>query len=339
MDFTHLYLELTSACNLACRHCCVGNNATRELDHVAELLHSFSGKGKYITLSGGEPLLRRDWVDIAALSQGLGFTTTLFTNGTLVEAHIESLLALQVKVAISLDGADDAHNQLLRGPSYRKVMKAVDLLVEAGKEKEVALSVTPTSLNLDQVEPLARFAVSKGIEHFHVSLLEARGRAGDADLELSDDEKVWLMKTLYLLARTYEGVLTIELSEGADLLYDTWNFGKNIMENPLGKTLKVTAEGKVYTSTFVEGDLFCLGSYPGTPLDQLMNSPKVEELASAIRRRKDVITQCRECIFNPVCCSGIYTLAYDKHKTIWVPDEYCKANQAIFDMAIAGVRK
>lgn len=339
MNFTHLYLELTSACNLSCRHCCIGNEPKRELRQVAELLESFSEKGKYITLSGGEPLLRKDWADIAELTQQLGFTTTLFTNGTLVEENVGALSKAQLKVALSLDGADEAHNQALRGPSYKKVMKAIDLLADAGKEKEMALSFTPTSLNVDQVEPLARFAVSKGIEHFHVSLLEMRGRAGGTDLELSDDEKVWLMKTLYELARTYEGVMDVELSEGTDLLYDTWNFGKKIMENPLGKTLKVTAEGKVFTSTFVEGDLFFLGTYPDKSLDELMNSPKVEELAASLRKRGEVITQCRECIFNPLCCAGICTLAYDKHKTIWVPDEYCKANQAIFERALCGVKK
>ncbi|KYK35900.1 MAG: hypothetical protein AYK19_01460 [Theionarchaea archaeon DG-70-1] len=335
MDFIHLYLELTSACNLSCRHCCVGNKPLAELQNVKKLLETFSGKGgQYITLSGGEPLLRKDWADIAEYSNQLGVTTTLFTNGTLVQENLSSILDLGLKVALSLDGIDEGINRLLRGESYQKVMKSINLLVEAGREKEIALSYTPTSVNLDQLEPLITFAVSKGIEHFHISFLEVRGRAGTKDFELTDAEKVTLMKMLYELAKTYEGVLTLELSEGTDLLYDTWNFGKNILQNPLGRTLKFTAEGKVYTSTFVEGDLFLLGRYPGQSLDELLHSPRIGELTKTIKKRPETIKECTECVFNPVCCAGVYTLAYNKHGTIMVPDEYCKGNQAIFEEVI-----
>lgn len=335
MDFTHLYLELTSACNLTCSHCCIGNNPLTELQNVEALLQAFLKKGgQYITLSGGEPLLKEDWADIAAQSIQTGFTTTLFTNGTLIEEHFSSILDLGLKVAVSLDGIDENVNRMLRGNSYKKVMKGINLLVEAGKEKDIALSYTPTQVNADQLVPLVEFAVSERIEHFHVSLLEVRGRATFENFELHDAEKVLLMKTLYELARTYEGVLTLEMSEGTDLLYDTWNFGKNILKTPLGKTLKVTAEGKVYTSTFVEGDLFFLGKYPEKSLNELVHSPKIAELTESIKKRPDVITQCKECIFGPVCCAGVYTLAYNKHGTIMVPDEYCKGNQAIFEEVI-----
>jgi radical SAM protein with 4Fe4S-binding SPASM domain len=341
MDVTHLYLELTSACNLSCTHCCLGKRPLAELQHVGQLLDAFSKKGgKYITLSGGEPLLRKDWADISAYSSQLGFTTTIFTNGTLVKENLSSLVDLNVKVALSIDGVDEAANQALRKNSYQKVTEAIDLLVDAGREKEIALSYTPTALNLDQLELLVEFAGSKGIEHVHISLLEVRGRARtQQELALSDAEKVHLMKTVYTLARQYEGVVTLELSEGTDLIYDTWNFGKNLLAAPLGKTLKFTAEGHVYTSTFVEGNLFWLGTYPDTPLDELLHSPKITELAAAIRERPKQIKECRECIFGPVCCAGVYTLAYNKHRTIWVPDDYCKANQAIFEEVITKVTR
>ncbi|MBU7018292.1 MAG: radical SAM protein [Theionarchaea archaeon] len=334
--FTHLYLEITSACNLSCRHCCIGDNPFNELQKIDVLLKTFSEEnGLYVTLSGGEPLLRKDWAEIANLSNELGFTTTIFTNGIRVEKEISSLTKLDVKVAISIDGLDKSIHEYLRGKSYEKVMNAINLLVDAGREKEIALSVTPTPVNLHQLELLAAFAVSKGIEHLHVSLLEVRGRAKPReDLLLTDDEKAYLMKTLYTIARTHEGVLSLELSEGTDLLYDTLNFGKNIMENPLGKTLKFTAEGKVYTSTFVEGDFFFLGEYPHQSLSQILRSPKIEEIATHIRKRPDVIPECNQCIFAPVCCAGVYTLAYDASGSIWVPDYYCKANQAIFEEVI-----
>ncbi|KYK28893.1 MAG: radical SAM protein [Theionarchaea archaeon] len=88
--------------------------------------------------------MRRDWADIAAYSNQLGFTTTLITNGTLIEEHFSSVLDLGLKVAVSLDGIDEHVNRMLRGNSYRKVMEAIHLLVEAGKEKEIALFSSST---------------------------------------------------------------------------------------------------------------------------------------------------------------------------------------------------
>jgi radical SAM protein with 4Fe4S-binding SPASM domain len=300
---------------------------------VDDLLREFSGAGgHYITLSGGEPLLRKDWAHIAELSTELGMITTLFTNGTLIKKHLSSLLDLDLLIAISLDALDPSINDRLRGHSYERVREAIDMLVDAGKEKEMALSYTPTAVNVDQLELLADFSVSQGIEHLHVSLLEFRGRAQKArEYALSEQQKVRLMKTLYSLARTHEQNLQIELSEGTDLLYDPWHFGPHILDEPLGRTLKITAQGKIYTSTFVEGDLFFLGTHPQNSLCELMHSPKIESLSEAIRKRPQIIPRCRDCIFNPVCCSGVYTLAYNKHKTIWVPDEFCVGNQAIFE--------
>lgn len=313
--------------------CCVGDVPLNELKHVDNLLREFSKVGgKFITLSGGEPLLRKDWVHLAELSSELGMITTLFTNGTLIKKNLDSLLDLNLLIAVSLDALDKSINDLMRGNSYEKVREAIDLLVDGGREKEIALSYTPTAINLHQLTLLTEFAVSKGIEHFHVSLMEIRGRAqGASTYELSEQHKVLLMKTLYSLAGTHEGVLQIEVSEGTDLLYDPWHFGPHILENPLGKTLKITAWGNVYTSTFVEGDYFFLGSYPETSLTDLIHSPKIEILSRNIRKRPQTIPRCTECIFNPVCCSGVYTLAYNRHNTIWVPDEFCVGNQAIFE--------
>ncbi|MBU7044772.1 MAG: radical SAM protein [Theionarchaea archaeon] len=333
MVFTHLYIELTSACNLNCPLCCVGTTPPAKLEGVDALLEKFSQTGgQYVTLSGGEPLLREDWVYIAEISTDLGMITTLFTNGTLIKQNMTSLTDCDLLIAISLDAVDKSINDLLRGPSYSRVMEAINLLVDAGKEKEMALSYTPSAVNCDQLEPVAEFAISKGIEHLHVSLMEFRGRAQQENIyELSEQQKINLMKTLYSLAREHEGVLFFELSEGTDLLYDPWHFGSHILENPLGKTLKITAQGAVYTSTFVEGDLFLLGRYPQQSLEELIHAPKIQLLSEQLRKRPHTIPQCARCIFNPVCCSGVYTLAYNRHGTIWVPDEFCAGNQAIFE--------
>ena len=335
MEFPHLYLELTSRCNLSCKHCCVGDGPIGELPHVENLLDEFSEKGgEYITLSGGEPLLREDWLQIAGRSAELGMETTLFTNGILIEKCLRDILDSETKIVVSLDGVEESVNDRLRGAkSHAKIMRGIRLLIDEGKGGDIALSITPTSLNTDQMEKMAELSVANGLRQLHVSFLEERGRArADRGLSLSETEKVDLMKTLYRLSVEHEGSLILELTHGRDLLYDPMNYGKKMLDNPLGKTLKFTASGRVFANPFVDGGLFLIGRYPEQDLEDILGCPRIPLLSEAIRERPEKIEECRDCFFKPLCLAGDYTLGYNRHGTLWVPDDHCQANQAIFEM-------
>ncbi|MDL2226804.1 radical SAM protein, partial [Deltaproteobacteria bacterium OttesenSCG-928-M10] len=86
--------ETTRACNLVCRHCraeAIGTPPPDELSHE-------EGRGfldqlaawppaPMVILSGGEPLLRPDIIDLAAYGTSLGLRMLLSTNGTVVTAE------------------------------------------------------------------------------------------------------------------------------------------------------------------------------------------------------------------------------------------------------------
>jgi MoaA/NifB/PqqE/SkfB family radical SAM enzyme len=82
---------LTNACNLGCVHCCVAKDADREelsFAQITDLLDQLHEEGcLWLTLTGGEPLVRPDFFDIYAYAIKKGFLITLFTNGTLLTAE------------------------------------------------------------------------------------------------------------------------------------------------------------------------------------------------------------------------------------------------------------
>ncbi|MCU1277619.1 MAG: putative Fe-S oxidoreductase [bacterium] len=92
-------LELTHRCNLACVHCYVNLAAndrdaqTRELttDEWKRVLDQCADAGVlWLTLTGGEPLLRPDFCELYEYAHGKGFVVTVYTNATLItERHIE----------------------------------------------------------------------------------------------------------------------------------------------------------------------------------------------------------------------------------------------------------
>src|SRR5512136_2526220 len=69
-------LELTHRCNLSCKHCYIGKSVEDELS-LAELrgiLDQLAGEGcMYLLLTGGEPLIRKDFFDICYYAKERGF--------------------------------------------------------------------------------------------------------------------------------------------------------------------------------------------------------------------------------------------------------------------------
>jgi MoaA/NifB/PqqE/SkfB family radical SAM enzyme len=84
-------VEITHACNVDCEHCYLDLVPDKKigvlsLDEWKRILKELKDAGTlYLTISGGEILVRRDWFEIASHARRLGFALKLFTNGTLID--------------------------------------------------------------------------------------------------------------------------------------------------------------------------------------------------------------------------------------------------------------
>lgn len=85
-----------------------------------------------LTFTGGEPLLRKDFFEIASFARSKGFILRLFSNATLIDDLIaKKLKSLKFKeVRISLFSADEKlHDSITRHEgSFRKTIAAIGLL-------------------------------------------------------------------------------------------------------------------------------------------------------------------------------------------------------------------
>lgn len=82
--------ELTRLCNSRCVHCenvsgprAPEELAPSELDRVADNLIALGCR--HVDLTGGEPLLRREWQAVAARLSGGGVEVALVSNGLLLD--------------------------------------------------------------------------------------------------------------------------------------------------------------------------------------------------------------------------------------------------------------
>ncbi len=138
-------LELTHRCNLACVHCYVNLPANdrearnKELtrEECCRAIDAMVEEGCfYLLITGGEPLLRRDFRDIYLHAKRCGLLITLFTNGCLVTPDIADFLAEYppFSVEITLYGASEAVYEQVTGipGAYHKCLRGIRLLRERG---------------------------------------------------------------------------------------------------------------------------------------------------------------------------------------------------------------
>lgn len=150
------HFELTGRCNLRCRHCyCLFRNEKDSLNtlEVFAILESLKKSGVFgLVLTGGEIFMRKDILDILAWLDRERFVIRINTNGTLVdEKTVQTLAGFSNihRIHVSLYGAEEGvHDAITRSPgSFRKTLRALHLLREAGLDLRINCSVMKSNVD------------------------------------------------------------------------------------------------------------------------------------------------------------------------------------------------
>ncbi len=134
-----IHFELTQKCNLRCIHCLFNHTCKDELstNEIFQILIQLENYGVFdLALSGGEMFMRNDIAEILEFLRLHRFTTTLYTNGTLLNYSLIDKIALikPSSVEISVYGATaDVHESITRVTgSFQKTINSINQLVNAG---------------------------------------------------------------------------------------------------------------------------------------------------------------------------------------------------------------
>ncbi|MEJ5228143.1 radical SAM protein [Thermodesulfovibrio sp.] len=189
--------EITRRCNLRCIHCRSSSENT-VLEHpdptkeeCLKIIDDITSYAKpVLVLTGGEPLLREDFFEIADYAGKKGLRVCLATNGTLVNEEIcEKLKAVDIKmVSLSLDGPnetvhDDFRNQ--KG-AFRGTINAIELLKKHGIPFLINSSFTKR--NQEYIPQVYELAKSLGATAWYMFMIVPTGRAEELLNELIDKE-------------------------------------------------------------------------------------------------------------------------------------------------------
>ncbi len=141
--------HLTKACQLECIHCYadssphVDRSGELSTERWMKLADSFTDNGgERVLFTGGEALMHKGCVEIMRHSKEIGLHVTLFSNGILVPRFADAIKENVDQMQISLDGPDEASNDLIRGKgTYKRILRAIDTLLEQGTPLRVGMCV------------------------------------------------------------------------------------------------------------------------------------------------------------------------------------------------------
>ena len=197
--------ELTFRCNMHCVHCYCNlppndqDAIEKELTtvEVFNILDQIAGAGcLWLLITGGDPLLRQDFLEIYTYAKKKGFIITLFTNGTLITPEIAEYLAQwpPFKVEITLYGVtSETHEKVTRIPSsFKQCKRGIDLLLE--RKIPIGLKTMAMTLNKDEIWRIKEYAEGLGLKFRFDPLLNPRldGSKTPCDFRLSSEEVVKL---------------------------------------------------------------------------------------------------------------------------------------------------
>ena len=183
-----IYLYLTDRCNLKCKHCWI-EPSYYEGDHYSGTEFDINVLKKTINdakkiglgcvkLTGGEPFLRKDILDIIQYLNEENITVDIETNGTLLNKNtVEILKDNCVKqVSVSIDSTTVLQHESFRGVTgcYHNAMRGLSLLAEHNVNTQIIMTLY--KYNVSEIERLADLSSRMGINSLKINPVMPTGR-------------------------------------------------------------------------------------------------------------------------------------------------------------------
>jgi len=163
-------IEPTFRCNLKCAHCYVAYDPKKKemtYEEICHILDEITEVGcLWLLITGGEPFVRDDFLDIYTYAKKKGLIITLFTNGTLITPKVADYLKEwpPFVVEITLYGITKETYERVTdvAGSFERCMKGIDLLLE--RKIPLKLKTTVMTLNQNEVWEIKKYVEDLGVE-------------------------------------------------------------------------------------------------------------------------------------------------------------------------------
>ncbi|PIZ58150.1 radical SAM protein [bacterium (Candidatus Torokbacteria) CG_4_10_14_0_2_um_filter_35_8] len=271
-------------CNLKCIGCYAAEYSKDDdlsIEIVDRVLDEVKEMGIYfITVSGGEPFLRKEHLDIFEKHNDMYFL--VYTNGTLIDRKMAEKLAELGNVApgISVEGFEKETDQRRGEGTFKKVMQAMDNLKNAGVL--FGFSATPTRYNSEVLvsDEFIDFYLKKGCSFGWYFQYIPIGRSPNTSLMATPKQRIKLGKKVDKIRRTKP-----------IFLGDFWNDGPYVGGCMAGGRayLHITCKGDIEPCVFTH---FAVDNIKEKTLREALSSPFFKAIRRKLKTIKDYRAPC-----------------------------------------------
>ena len=201
--------DSTNDCNLNCAHCYHNREGEEHANHsqredslmtfneVKDMIDDLNTTTKRwnflprFQISGGEPMLRKDLMDILEYTNSLNMETRILTNGTLItKDKARDLYSIGIKrLQVSLDGSKETHNNIRRITfAYDKAIEGIRNCSDAGILVNVSMTIMQS--NKRDLEEVIKSSIRAGAR-----IVGFQSYVPDVKLGLNDSEFVGASET------------------------------------------------------------------------------------------------------------------------------------------------
>ena len=339
----------TRTCNLKCRHCYMDSDSRRYSDELTtdeakkfiDDLAEF--KVPVLLFSGGEPLMRQDFFELAEYAAKKNVRPTLSTNGTLITREV----AEKIKnigagyVGISLDGLK-AVNDKFRGVegAFQKAMAGIENCVAAGQR--VGLRFTINRHNFEELDNIFDFIEAEKINRVCFYHLVYSGRGSKMiDEDLTPLESRAAMDKIIERTKDFERrglekeILTVDNHcDGVYMYLKNLYEGNTEIAAQIKKFISMNggnrsgiAFGEVDPAGYVHPDQFTQHYTFGNVRERKFGdiwTDTSNKIMAGLKNRKPLLKgRCANCKFLDNCNGNFRTRAEAKTGDFWESDPAC----------------
>jgi Fe-coproporphyrin III synthase len=351
-----IFWNLTNRCNLACSHCYINAHPGARRDdelttaEMKSVIDDLAAMGTpLILLSGGEPLVRDDFWEIAGYIKSKGMKSALSTNGTLIDRDT----AIRLKdsgveyVGVSLDGATaETHDKLrnMKG-SFEKSLAALRHCRAVGLPCGVRITVSKD--NFRELGTLVDLSEEVGASRFCLYWLvpSGRGQDGHAGRQLAPDEVQEVIDVLFKKAHEIDParleILTVDSPQDSVYFLERMRKEDRATAGEVEKLLSfmgggcsagdrvanIDPSGNVYPCQFAQEASLLIGNVREKNFSSLWNDDTNPVLAGFRKRPVELDGACGACTERKLCGGGCRVRAYARDRSLTSEDPFCSVRK------------
>lgn len=340
--------NMTRRCNLKCVHCYaqavdVDGADAISTEKAREMIDDLASYGAPVMLfSGGEPLVRKDLVELASHATSKGMRAVISTNGTLISKEkARELKSVGLSyVGISLDGLEAVHDHFRGVPgSFKKALEGIANCQAEGLK--VGLRFTINKRNVAEIPGIFRLLEDLEVPRACFYHLVYSGRGSELikeDLDHAETRQVLDLimdetRALFNKGKPKE-ILTVdnhadgpyvwmrlkrEDPKRAEEVFELLQYNEG---NNSGRGIGcISWDGQVHADQFWRNHTF--GNVLERPFSATWDDPSIELLHKLKDKKLHVKGRCAQCRFLNICGGNFRARAEAYYGDEWAQDPAC----------------